>query len=139
MDIFSLGTYRVSLRDWNCDCGYFQALHYPCLHAVPCSAYSRLSWPTYVHEVYHISTVFNVYRMGFNPPIPKGFWPPYDDPTIISDPCKRRASEGHPRSTRICTHMDEVDPNRPKWYGLCRQPVILGRIVHREKSPGGLE
>ncbi|XP_057740356.1 uncharacterized protein LOC130957520 [Arachis stenosperma] len=27
---FSLGSYRVSLKDQTCDCGYFQALHYPC-------------------------------------------------------------------------------------------------------------
>ncbi|XP_029147126.1 uncharacterized protein [Arachis hypogaea] len=31
---FSLGSYRVSLRDRTCDCGYFQALHYPCCHAL---------------------------------------------------------------------------------------------------------
>ncbi|XP_057750948.1 uncharacterized protein LOC130969306 [Arachis stenosperma] len=119
---FSLGTYRVSLASRTCDCGYFQALHFPCQHALACCAYSRVTWTSYVHSVYQISSVFDVYRMGFTPPIPEGFWPPYDGPTVIPDPDKRRAREGRPRSTRIRTNMDEADPNRPKRCGLCRQP-----------------
>ncbi|XP_052113879.1 uncharacterized protein LOC127744987 [Arachis duranensis] len=73
---FSLGTYRVSLASRTCDCGYFQALHFPCQHALACCAYSRVTWTSYVHSVYQISSVFSVYRMGFTPPIPEGFWPP---------------------------------------------------------------
>ncbi|XP_072060162.1 uncharacterized protein [Arachis hypogaea] len=119
---FSLGTYRVSLASRTYDCGYFQALHFPCQHALACCAYSRVTWTSYVHSVYQISSVFSVYRMGFTPPIPEGFWPPYDGPTVIPDPDKRRAREGHPRSTRIRTNIDEADPNRPKRCGLCRQP-----------------
>ncbi|XP_016168578.1 uncharacterized protein LOC107611133 [Arachis ipaensis] len=118
---FSLGTYRVSLRDHTCDCGYFQALHYPCCHAIACCAQSRLDWAMYVHEVYTMSNVFNVYRMGFLPPIPEGLWPPYAGPTIILDPNMRRAREGRPRSTRIHNTMDEADTGRPKRCGLCRQ------------------
>ncbi|XP_072071678.1 uncharacterized protein [Arachis hypogaea] len=119
---FSLGSYRVSLASHTCDCGYFQALHFPCPHALACCAYSRLTWEPYVHQVYHLSSVFSVYQMGFTLPIPEGFWPPYDGPTVIPDPNKRRAREGHPRSTRIRTNMDEADPNRPKRCRLCRQP-----------------
>ncbi|XP_020978862.1 uncharacterized protein LOC110271801 [Arachis ipaensis] len=119
---FSLGSYRVSLASHTCDYGYFQALHFPCPHALACCAYSRLTWEPYVHQVYRLSSVFSVYQMGFTPPIPEGFWPPYDGPTVIPDPNKRRAREGRPRSTRIRTNMDEADPNRPKRCGLCRQP-----------------
>ncbi|XP_057748047.1 uncharacterized protein LOC130967247 [Arachis stenosperma] len=119
---FSLGIYRVSLGSQTCDCGYFQALHFPCPHALACCAYSRVTWHSYVHPVYRLSNVFSVYQMGFRPPIPEGFWPPYDGPTVIPDPNKRRAREGRPRSTRIRTNMDEADPNRPKRCGLCRQP-----------------
>ncbi|XP_016200324.1 uncharacterized protein LOC107641343 [Arachis ipaensis] len=119
---FSLGTYRVSLASRTCDCGYFQALHFPCQHALACCAYARVSWSSYVHSVYQMTSVFNVYRMGFTPPIPEGYWPPYDGPTVIPDPNRRRAREGRPRSTRIRTNMDEADPNRPKRCGLCRQP-----------------
>ncbi|RYR14793.1 hypothetical protein Ahy_B04g071493 isoform B [Arachis hypogaea] len=101
---FSLGTYRVSLGSQTCDCGYFQALHFPCPHALACCAYSRLTWEPYVHQVYRLSFVFGVYQMGFTPPIPEGFWPPYGGPTVIPDPNMRRAKEGHPRSTRIRTN-----------------------------------
>ncbi|KAL1291417.1 hypothetical protein AAHE18_20G199200 [Arachis hypogaea] len=118
---FSLGTYRVFLRDRTCDCGYFQTLHYPCCHAIACCAHSRLDWATYVHEVYTITEVFNVYRMGFLPPIPKGLWPPYNSPTVVPDPNMRRVREGRPRYTRICNTMDEADTTRPKRCGLCRQ------------------
>ncbi|XP_029146233.1 uncharacterized protein [Arachis hypogaea] len=119
---FSLGSYRVSLASQTCDCGYFQALHFPCPHALACCAYSRLTWEPYVHQVYRLSLVFSVYRMGFTPPIPEGFWPPYDGPTVIPDPNKRRVREGRPRSTRIRTNMNEAGLNRPKRCGLCRQP-----------------
>ncbi|XP_029144296.1 uncharacterized protein [Arachis hypogaea] len=40
---FSLGSYRVSLASRTCDCGYFQALHFPCQHALACCAYSRVN------------------------------------------------------------------------------------------------
>ncbi|XP_072054476.1 uncharacterized protein [Arachis hypogaea] len=109
---FSLGTYRVSLRDRTCDCGYFQALHYPCCHAIECCAQSQLDWATYVHEFYTMSKVFSVYRMGFLPSIPEGLWPPYAGPTIVPDPNMRRAREGRPRSTRIRNTMDEADTSR---------------------------
>ncbi|RYR42462.1 hypothetical protein Ahy_A08g038949 isoform B [Arachis hypogaea] len=119
---FSWGTYRVSLASRTCDCGYFQALHFPCQHALACCAYARVTWTSYVHSVYQISSVFSVYRMRFTPPIPEGFWPPYDGPTVIPGPDRRRAREGRPRSMRIQTNMDEADPNWPKRCGLCRQP-----------------
>ncbi|XP_057734020.1 uncharacterized protein LOC130949269 [Arachis stenosperma] len=117
---FSLGSYRVSLKDHRCDCGHFQALHYPCCHAIACCAYSQLNWASYVHEVYHMSEVFNVYNQGFLPPIPEGLWPPYAGPTIIPDPNMRRAKEGRPKATRIRGSMDQSQENQPKRCGLCR-------------------
>ncbi|XP_057746943.1 uncharacterized protein LOC130966186 [Arachis stenosperma] len=111
---FSLGTYRVSLQDRTCDCGYFQAFHYPCCHAIACCAQSRLDWSIYVDEVYTMQKVFRMYQMGFVPPIPEGLCPPYDGPTIIPDPSLRCCRDGRPRSTRIQNNMDEADPNRPK-------------------------
>ncbi|XP_025634682.1 uncharacterized protein [Arachis hypogaea] len=134
---FSLGTYRVSLGSKTCDCGYFQALHFPCPHALACCAYSRLTSQPYVHEVYRFSSVFGVYQMGFAPPISEDFWPPYAGPTVIPDPSMRRAREGRPRSTRIRTNMDEADPNRPKRCGLCRQPGHTRRSCPQVAGPSG--
>ncbi|XP_029147017.1 uncharacterized protein [Arachis hypogaea] len=109
---FSLGSYRVSLRDRTCDCGYFQALHYPCCHALACCAQS--------------------------PCIPEGLWPPYDGPTVIPDPGMRRAREGRPRSTRIRNNMDEADTGRPKRCGLCRQPGHTRRGCPQRGSTSGI-
>ncbi|XP_025611972.1 uncharacterized protein [Arachis hypogaea] len=119
---FLLGSYRVFLKDHTCDCGHFQALHYPCCHAIACCAYSRLNWASYVHEVYRMSEVFNIYKQNFLPPIPEGLWPPYAGPTIIPDPNMRRAREGRLNATRIRGSMDQSVANQPKCCGLCCQP-----------------
>ncbi|RYR05599.1 hypothetical protein Ahy_B06g085446 isoform C [Arachis hypogaea] len=132
---FSLGSYRVSLASQTCDCGYFQALHFPCPHALACCAYSRLTWQPYVHQVYCLSSIFDVYQIGITPPIPEDFWPPYDGPTVIPNPNMRRAREGRPRSTRIRTNMDDADPNRPKRCGLCRQPGHTRRSCPQAGRP----
>ncbi|XP_057755411.1 uncharacterized protein LOC130974552 [Arachis stenosperma] len=134
---FSLGSYRVSLKDHRCDCGHFQALHYPCCHAIACCAYSRLNWASYVHEVYRMTEVFNVYNHGFLPPIPEGLWPPYGGPTIIPDPNLRRAKEGRPKSTRIRGSMDQSQQNQPKRCGLCRQPGHTRRNCQQRSQSGG--
>ncbi|QHN83598.1 uncharacterized protein DS421_20g706110 [Arachis hypogaea] len=118
---FSLGSYRVFLKDHTCDCGHFQALHYACCHAIACCSHSRLNWASYVHEVYRMTEVFNVYKQGFFPPIPKDLWPPYAGPTIIPDPNMRHDREGRPKATRICGSMDQSVENHPKRCALGRQ------------------
>ncbi|XP_015938062.1 uncharacterized protein LOC107463722 [Arachis duranensis] len=118
---FLLGMYRVSLRDRTYDCEYFQALYYPCCHAIACCAQSWLDWATYVHEVYTMSKVFSVYRMRFLPHILEGLWPLYAGPTIVPDPNMRRARERRPRSTRFRNTMDEADTSWSKRCGLYRQ------------------
>ncbi|MED6190547.1 hypothetical protein PIB30_106954 [Stylosanthes scabra] len=49
------------------------------MHAVACCAQSRVDWASYVHDVYRMTEVFSVYRVGFSPPIPEGYWPPYGE------------------------------------------------------------
>ncbi|XP_025646896.1 uncharacterized protein [Arachis hypogaea] len=93
------------------------------LSLLPCySLLCLLARASYVHEVYRMSEVFEVYKQGFVPPIPEGLWPPYAGPTVIPDPNMRRAKEGRPKATRIRGSMDRTADNRPKRRGLCRQP-----------------
>ncbi|XP_025617129.1 uncharacterized protein [Arachis hypogaea] len=135
---FSLGTYRVSLGSKTCDCGYFQALHFPCPHTLACCAYSRLTWQPYVHQVYRLSSVFGVYQMGFTPLIPEGFWPPYAGPTVIPDPNMRRAREGRPRSTRFApTWMMQIRTAQRGVASAGSQdtPVV---VVHKPQAQAGL-
>ncbi|XP_057752218.1 uncharacterized protein LOC130970222 [Arachis stenosperma] len=134
---FSVGTYRVSLRNRTCDCGHFLALHYPCCHAIACCAQSRLDWATHVDEVYSMSEVFKVYQMGFALCIPEGLWPPYDGPTVILNPNMRRDREGQSQSTRIRNNMDEGDSSRPKRCGLCRKPGHTRRSSPQRGSTVG--
>ena len=57
--------YRVLLRKRRCDYRFFQALHFPCPHVLAMCAYVRVDWATYVSDICHIQTVFNIYKMEF--------------------------------------------------------------------------
>ncbi|XP_072056366.1 uncharacterized protein [Arachis hypogaea] len=97
---------RLNLHARRCDCGYFQALHYPCAHALATCAYARLDWQQYVDL-----------------PMPdEEMWPPYEGPRVRPNPLLRCTLEGCPVSTRFRNEMDEVEPGPGKRCGLCRQP-----------------
>ena len=120
---YSQRSYRVKLTvtDRWCDCGYFQALHYPCRHVLAACAYARLDWGSFVDDVYRMHTVFNVYRMEFAAIANADYWPEYNGPRICPNPQLRRAAEGRPVSTRIRNEMDAIEPGPSKRCGLCRQ------------------
>ncbi|XP_016168251.1 uncharacterized protein LOC107610762 [Arachis ipaensis] len=121
----------------NFSLGSYRAIHYPCYHAIACCAHSRLNWASYVHEVYRMSELFNVYKHGFVPPIPEGLWPPYSGPTVIPDPNMRRTREGRPKATRIRESMDQSDVNQPKRCGRCRQPGHTRRNCDQQRNTAG--
>ncbi|XP_025617139.1 uncharacterized protein [Arachis hypogaea] len=128
---------RVSLSARTCDCGYFQALHYPCRHVLAACSFCRLDWRIYVDDVYRMKTVFNVYNMGFSPPIQDDLLPVYEGPRVIPDPGMMRAAVGRPRSTRIRNSMDEADPDRPKRCRLCRTPGHTRRNYPQRSGASG--
>ncbi|KAH1082228.1 hypothetical protein J1N35_021989 [Gossypium stocksii] len=51
----------------SCDCGMFEALHYPCTHAIAACQNLRLDPMRYVDEVYKIEYMYNVWRHVFLP------------------------------------------------------------------------
>ncbi|XP_029147106.1 uncharacterized protein [Arachis hypogaea] len=114
--------FRVNLQYRRCDCGFFQALHYPCAHALAACAYARLDWQQYVDLVYHVESVFRVYEREFQPMPDEKMWPPPEGQRLRPNPLLRRSMEGRPVSTMIRNEMDEVEPGPGKRCGLCRQP-----------------
>ncbi|XP_016191743.1 uncharacterized protein LOC107632591 [Arachis ipaensis] len=60
-DVGSQSRFRVYLQQRRCDYGYFQALHYPCAHALAACAHARLDWQSYVDDVYRVENAFRVY------------------------------------------------------------------------------
>ncbi|XP_016195361.1 uncharacterized protein LOC107636357 [Arachis ipaensis] len=119
----ALSACRLLLSAQTCDCDYFQALHYLCRHVLAACSYCKLDWRTYVDDVYRLTSIFNVYNMGFSPSIADDFLPLYEGPQVIPDPGMMRAIVGRPRTTRIRNSMDEPEPDRPKRCGMSR---VLG-------------
>ncbi|PPR93297.1 hypothetical protein GOBAR_AA27376 [Gossypium barbadense] len=56
------GQYRVHLRNRTCDCGRFDALHYPCDHVIATCQNLRLYPMSYVDDVYKLEYMYNVWR-----------------------------------------------------------------------------
>ncbi|KAL4349810.1 hypothetical protein AHAS_Ahas10G0079200 [Arachis hypogaea] len=118
----SQSRFRVYLQQRRYDCGYFQALHYPCAHALAACAHARLDWQSYVDDVYRVENVFRVYQMEF-PPLPdEEVWPPHEGQLLRPNPHLRRSMDGRPVSTRIRNEMDNVEPGPGRRCGICRQP-----------------
>lgn len=118
-----VGTYRVRLMERWCDCGHFQAFHYPCKHVLAACGYPEvhLDWTSFVDDVYSMRSVFNVYRMEFQPASNETLWPQLNGPRLVPNPELRRAKEGRPVSSRIRNEMDDVETTHGKRCGLCRQ------------------
>ncbi|KAE8715654.1 hypothetical protein F3Y22_tig00110162pilonHSYRG00103 [Hibiscus syriacus] len=60
-------SFRVNLQERWCDCGFFQALKYPCSHVIAACSHSHLDYKNYVDPVYQLSQVFKVYEFEFPP------------------------------------------------------------------------
>ncbi|KAH1083510.1 hypothetical protein J1N35_023271 [Gossypium stocksii] len=124
------GQYRVHLRNKTCDCGRFDALHYPCAHAIAACQNLRLDPMSYVDDVYKIEYMYNVWRHVF-PPVPdERKWSsvslaPFK---LLPDRELRRKPKGRPCSSRIRNNMDLREiTNQQKLCGWCRNPGHTSR------------
>ncbi|MFQ6647497.1 hypothetical protein Gotur_020710 [Gossypium turneri] len=54
------GQYRVHLRNRTCDCGMFDALHYPCAHVIAICQNLCLDPMSYVDKVSKLEYMYNV-------------------------------------------------------------------------------
>ncbi|RYR41225.1 hypothetical protein Ahy_A08g037622 [Arachis hypogaea] len=110
--------YTVDLRRQCCDCGEFQVDQISCRHVFACSANQRLDWQVYVHEVYKMDQVRQVYRARFKPLGNPTIWPAYNGPRFVPNPYMRQVSKGCPWMTRFLNKMDTQMLHRPR---RCRQ------------------
>ncbi|KAH1066861.1 hypothetical protein J1N35_031848 [Gossypium stocksii] len=131
------GQYRVHLRNRTCDCRRFDALRYPCAHAIAACQNLHLDPMSYVDDVYKIEYMYNVWRHVF-PLVPdERKWPsvslaPFK---LLPDRELRCKPKGRPCSTRIRNNMDiRETTNQQKLYGWCRNPGHTSRSCPNRNS-----
>ncbi|RYQ82155.1 hypothetical protein Ahy_B10g100765 [Arachis hypogaea] len=111
--------FAVDLRGLRCDCGEFQVDRIPCRYVFACCANQRLDWKLYVHDVYKMEQIRQVYRARFRPLGNPTTWPAYHGPRFVPNPYLRRVSKGRPRMTRFLNEMDTRMLRRPRRCTLC--------------------
>jgi hypothetical protein len=115
------GTFMVDLDKKWCDCGEFQALHYPCSHVIAACSKIHHDFMMYVSPCYTLQYVYNVYQVEFQPVPHQSYWPEYDGIELCHNPIMRRDPKGRPQSARIHTEMDQRESSRhPKRCSICR-------------------
>ncbi|XP_012572487.1 uncharacterized protein [Cicer arietinum] len=58
-----VGTFKVDLDKRWCDCGEFQALHYPCSHVIVACSFIHRDYMMYVSSKYTLQCIFDVYKL----------------------------------------------------------------------------
>ncbi|XP_012441913.1 uncharacterized protein LOC105766917 [Gossypium raimondii] len=114
-------SYRVNLRNRQCDCRRFQTFHYPCEHVVVVCAKVLLNVEQFTDDVYTLECTLRVWENEF-PVLPNlSTWDVL--PTtfeLVPDKGLRRNPKNIPQSSRIHNEMDIREKPDGKLYGLCR-------------------
>ncbi|XP_072084703.1 uncharacterized protein [Arachis hypogaea] len=132
---FRQQNYQVLLDEGNCDCGYFQELHLPCRYILAACSQARIDWKGFVHPLYRMDSIFNVYKVQFRPIGHEDDWPSYDRP----NPRMMRVKKGQPVSSRIQNNMDDVEHTKEKRCGLCRQTSHTQKICTAIDGAGTIQ
>ncbi|RYR72185.1 hypothetical protein Ahy_A02g006395 [Arachis hypogaea] len=74
-------------------CYLMRALHLLCRYVLAACSHARLDWKRFVHPVYRMELVFNVYRSEFRPIRHEDDWPSYDGPRIRPNPRMTRVKK----------------------------------------------
>ena len=115
------GTFMVDLDKKWCDCGEFQALHYPCSHVITACSKIHHDFVMYVSPCYTLQYVYNVYQEEFQPVPLQSYWPEYNGIELCHNPIMRRDPKGRPQSARIHTEMNQRESSRhSKRCSICR-------------------
>ncbi|XP_073223437.1 uncharacterized protein [Cicer arietinum] len=98
-------TFKVDLDKRWCDCGEFQALHYPCSHVIAACSFIHCDYMMYVSSKYTLQCIFDVYKEEF-PAIPiQSYWPEYNGIELCHNQAMRRDPKGRPQSTQPSSSM----------------------------------
>jgi len=112
--------FKVMLNLRRCDCGLFQALKYPCVHAIAACDENR-SYFEYVDPIYRLDTILQTYVQEFHPVGGDEWWPEVQGQTVIPNYAMVR-TKGRPKSTRFRNEMDDArESTRELRCGLCRE------------------
>ena len=77
-----------------------------CSHVVASCKHVHHEYRNYIHLMYTLESVSNVYKRLFGELHNKVYWQPYHEPMISPDLEKKRSIKGYPIFTRIHTEMD---------------------------------
>ncbi|KAL4371089.1 hypothetical protein AHAS_Ahas06G0130900 [Arachis hypogaea] len=110
-------------------------LHLPCRHVLAACFHARIDWRGFVHPVYCMESVFNVYRSEFRPIGHEDDWPSYDGPCIRPNPRMMRVKKGRPVSSRIRNNMDDVEHTGKKRGEPYKYLLALSSPTPTRKTP----
>ncbi|XP_047179213.1 uncharacterized protein LOC124846045 [Vigna umbellata] len=113
-------SYKVSLNEWWCDCGHFQATRLPCHHVIAVCAFSHIPLTQVIDPVYSLHNIFKAYQVQFHPIQNEDYWSLYTGPNFIPDPKMRRKASGRPSTNRLHNEMDQSNPDKPRKCSYCR-------------------
>ncbi|RYR55069.1 hypothetical protein Ahy_A06g030320 [Arachis hypogaea] len=111
--------FAVDLRGLRCDCVEFQVDRIPYRHVFACCASQQLDWQVYVHDVYKMDQVRQVYRARFRSLGNPTTWPAYNGPWFVPNSYLTRVTKGRPKMTRLLNEMDTRMLRRPRHCRLC--------------------
>ncbi|XP_016694547.1 uncharacterized protein [Gossypium hirsutum] len=114
-------SYRVDIRNRQCDCRRFQTLHYPCAHVVIVCVKVSLNVEQFVDDVYTLELMLHVWENEFPVLSDLSTWEvPPTTFKLVPDKGLCRNPEGRPQSSRICNEIDIREKSDGKRCGLCR-------------------
>ena len=94
--VWLAGNFMVRLDEIWCACDKFQKVHMSCSHVVTACKHAHHEYKNYIHLVYMLKSVSNVYRELCN----ETYWSPCHKPKI------KRNFKGRHVSSYIHTEMD---------------------------------
>ena len=97
--------FRVGLEERWCDYDKFQKLHMSYSHVIVTCKHAHDEYRNYIHLVYTLESVSNVYKGLFGELCNKTYWSSCHEPIICHDPEKKRNSKGRFISFHIHTEM----------------------------------